>query len=63
MVKDSLLEKGSSYERRHNNHQGSSFSPSVWCVISRYGLHGKSRLVKYENDGEDFIEGECSKVG
>ncbi|HCT3784494.1 TPA: hypothetical protein SMQ38_003518 [Proteus mirabilis] len=63
MVKDGLLEKISSYERRQNKHQGSSSSPGVRCVVSRYGLRGKCRLMKYENDGEDFIEGECVVIG
>ncbi|MEQ5208985.1 hypothetical protein [Proteus sp. fly-1067] len=63
MVKDGLLEKASSYERRQNKHQGSSSSPGVRCVISRYGLCGKCRLVKCEDDGENFIEGECMVVG
>ncbi|MBG6028308.1 hypothetical protein I5F10_12710 [Proteus mirabilis] len=63
MVKDGLLEKVSSYEKRQNKHQGSSSSPGVRCVVSRYGLPGKCYLVKYENDGEDFIEGECVVVG
>lgn len=63
MVKDGFLEKVSSYERRQNKHQDSSSSPGVRCVISRYGLPGKCHLVKYENDGEDFIEGECVVVG
>lgn len=62
MVKDGLLEKISSYERRQNKHQGSSSSPGVRCVVSRYGLRGKCRLMKYENNGEDFIEGECAQV-
>ncbi|HIH5820997.1 TPA: hypothetical protein ACYRPE_003329 [Proteus mirabilis] len=62
MVKDGLLEKISSYERRQNKHQGSSSSPGVRCVVTRYGLRGKCRLMKYENNGEDFIEGECAQV-
>ncbi|WP_163752211.1 hypothetical protein [Proteus mirabilis] len=62
MVKDGLLEKVSSYERRQNKHQSSSSSPGVRCVVSRYGLRGECHLVKYENDGEDFIEGECVKT-
>lgn len=62
MVKDSLLEKISSYERRQNKHQGSSSSPGVRCVVSRYGLPGKCRLVKYVNDGEDFIKGEYDRI-
>lgn len=62
MAKDDLLEKIASYERRQNKHQGSSSSPGVRCVVSRYGLCGKCRLVKYKNDGEDFIEGECARV-
>lgn len=63
MVKNGLLEKIPSYERRQNKHQGSSCSPGVRCVVSRYGLPGKCHLVKYENDGENFIEGECARVG
>ncbi len=63
MVQDGLLEKVSSYERRQNKHQGSSSSPGVRCVVSRYGLPGKCHLVKCENDGEDFIEGEYVVVG
>lgn len=62
MVKDGLLEKVSCYEWRQNKHQSSSSSPGVRCVVSRYGLRGECRLVKYENDGEDFIEGECVKT-
>lgn len=63
MVKNGLLEKIPSYERRQNKHQGSSSSPGIRCVVSRYGLPGKCRLVKCEDDGEDFIEGECARVG
>lgn len=62
MVKDGLLEKVFSYERRQNKHQGSSNSPDVRCVVSRYGLPGKCHIVKCENDAEDFIEGECVKI-
>lgn len=62
MVKDGLLEKISSYERRQNKHQSSSISPGVRCVVSRYGLQGKCRLVKCENDGEDFIEGKYIRI-
>ncbi|HEK1095300.1 TPA: hypothetical protein SMQ47_003666 [Proteus mirabilis] len=63
MVKDGLLEKISSYERRQNKHQGSSSSPGVYCVVSRYGLCGKYRLVKNENNGGDFIKGEYARIG
>lgn len=62
MVKNGLLEKIPSYERRQNKHQGSSSSPGIRCVVSRYGLPGKCRLVKCEDDGEDFIEGECVRI-
>lgn len=34
----------------------------VRCVVSRYGLRGKCHLMRYKNDGEDFIEGECELV-
>lgn len=62
MVSDGLLEKVSSYERRQNRMQGSSDSPGVRCVVSRYGLPGQCNLVKYEDNGEDFIEGECVRI-
>ncbi|WP_066753204.1 hypothetical protein [Proteus myxofaciens] len=62
-VKDGFLEKASSYKRRQNKHQGSNSSHGVHCVVSQYGLLGKCHLVKYENDGEDFIEGEYAIVG
>ncbi|MEI9750319.1 hypothetical protein V5085_05200 [Moellerella wisconsensis] len=62
MVSDGLLEKVSSYERRQNRTQGSGDSPGVRCVVSRYGLPGQCNLVKYEDNGEDFIEGECVRV-
>ncbi|WIF71357.1 hypothetical protein QN092_15435 [Proteus vulgaris] len=62
MVKDGLLEKISSYERRQNKHHGSSSSPGVRCVVSRYGLQGKCRLVKCKNDGEVFIEGKYIRI-
>ncbi|MBQ0264846.1 hypothetical protein LHV25_12360 [Providencia rettgeri] len=62
MVSDGLLEKVSSYERRQNRTQGSSDSPGVRCVVSRYGLPGQCNLVKYEDNGEDFIEGKCVRV-
>lgn len=62
MVSDGLLEKVSSYERRQNRMQGSGDSPGVRCIVSRYGLPGQCNLVKYEDNGEDFIEGECVRV-
>lgn len=62
MVSDGLLEKVSSYERRQNRTQGSGDSPGVRCVVSRYGLPGQCNLVKYEDNGEGFIEGECVRV-
>ncbi|TNV03300.1 hypothetical protein FH869_06480 [Providencia rettgeri] len=62
MVSDGLLEKVSSYERRQNRTQGSGDSPGVRCVVSRYGLPGQCNLVKYEDNGEDFIEGECVRI-
>lgn len=62
MVSDGLLEKVSSYERRQNRMQSSGDSPGVRCVVSRYGLPGQCNLVKCEDHGEDFIEGECVRV-
>lgn len=59
---DGLLEKVSSYERRQNKHEGLSSSSGVRCVVSRYGLLGRCHIVKCENNGEDFIEGECVKI-
>nr|WP_314264319.1 hypothetical protein [uncultured Moellerella sp.] len=62
MVIDGLLEKVASYERRQNRLQGSGDSSGVRCIVSRYGLPGQCRLVKYENNENDFIEGECIRV-
>ncbi|EMC9358187.1 hypothetical protein VRP43_000722 [Proteus mirabilis] len=62
MVSDELLEKVSSYERRQNRTQGSGDSPGVNCIVSRYGLPEHCRLVKYEDDGRDFIDGTFTKI-
>lgn len=62
MVIDGILEKVSSYEKRQNRMQGSGDSPGVRCIVSRYGPPGQCNLVKYEDNGEDFIEGEYSRI-
>lgn len=62
MVSDGLLEKVSSYERRQNRMQGSGDSPGVRCIVSRYGLPGQCRLVKFEDDGDDAIDGDFVRI-
>ncbi|WP_424450143.1 hypothetical protein [Proteus mirabilis] len=62
MVSDGLLEKVSSYERRQNRIQGFGDSPRVNCIVSRYGLPEHCRLVKYEDDGRNYIEDEFKKL-
>lgn len=62
MVSDGLLEKVSSYERRQNRTQGSGDSPGVRCVVSRYGLPSQYRLVKHEDDGYNYIDGEFIRI-
>ncbi|MEX6312835.1 hypothetical protein AB6G19_02755 [Providencia manganoxydans] len=62
MVSDGLLEKVSSYERRQNRTQGSGDSPGVRCVVSRYGLPGQCRLIKHEDNGDYYIDGEFIRI-
>lgn len=61
MVKDGLLERVISYERRPDKTQGSAESAGVWCKVSRYGLPGQC-VVFRDNGGTDAIDGEWSVV-
>lgn len=62
MVKDELLEKVISYERRQDTTQ-SGDGKGVWCNCSRYGLPGQCNVVW--DDGDDrrpHIEGESVRI-
>lgn len=62
MVKDGLLEKVISYERRQDTTQ-SGDGKGVWCNCSRYGLPGQCNVVR--DDGDDrrpHIEGESVRI-
>lgn len=62
MVKDGLLEKVISYERRQDTTQ-SGDGKGVWCNCSRYGLPGQCNVV--QDDGDDrrpHIEGESVRI-
>ena len=62
MVKDGLLEKAISYERRQDTTQ-SGDGKGVWCNCSRYGLPGQCNVVR--DDGDDrrpHIEGESIRI-
>lgn len=62
MVKDELLEKVISYERRQDTTQ-SGDGKGVWCNCSRYGLPGQCNVVR--DDGDDrrsHIEGESVRI-
>ncbi|HCA3618351.1 TPA: hypothetical protein MO359_003506 [Salmonella enterica subsp. diarizonae serovar 61:i:z] len=65
MVRDGLLEKSTSYERRQNRKQsGNGDDYGVWCYVSRYGLPGQCTVMR--DDGEDrngiSIDGECVRL-
>jgi hypothetical protein len=62
MVKDGLLEKVTSYERRQDTTQNGD-GKGVWCNCSRYGIPGQSKVVR--DGGESrrpHIEGESTRV-
>lgn len=62
MVKDGLLEKVSSYERRHNTTQ-SGDGKGVWCNCSRYGLPGQCNVMRHDGDDRlPHIEGESIRI-
>ncbi|ECT1021314.1 hypothetical protein DPO11_14600 [Salmonella enterica] len=63
MVKDGLLEKSTSYERRQNTKQsGNSDHYGVWCNVSRYGLPGQCAVVRDSDGKNDAIDGECVRL-
>ena len=61
MVKDGLLERVTSYERRPDKTQGSAEAAGVRCKVSRYGLPGQCAVGR-DNGGSIAIEGEWSRV-
>lgn len=61
MVKDGLLERVTSYERRQDKTQGSAQAAGVWCKVSRYGLPGQVAVVR-DSGGSIAIEGEWCRV-
>ncbi|ECI9603869.1 hypothetical protein FLL37_20610 [Salmonella enterica] len=61
MVRDGLLEKSTSYERRQDTTQ-SGDSAGVWCNVSRYGLPGQCTVVRDCEGKKDAIDGECVRL-
>ncbi len=57
MVKDGLLEKSTSYERRQDTTQ-SGDGAGVWCNVSRYGLPGQCAVVRDCDGKKGAIDGE-----
>ncbi|EJA7720485.1 TPA: hypothetical protein G8M64_004944 [Salmonella enterica] len=65
MVKDGLLEKSASYERRQNRKQsGNGDDYGVWCYVSRYGLPGQCTVMRDDGEGRNgiAINGECVRL-
>lgn len=62
MVKDGLLEKLISYERRQDTTQ-SGDGEGVWCNCSRYGLPGQCNVMRDEGENRrPHIEGESIRI-
>ncbi|EDH5010741.1 hypothetical protein NVX43_000192 [Salmonella enterica] len=62
MVKDGLLEKVISYERRQNTTQNGD-GKGVWCNCSRYGLPGQCNVMQHDGDvRRPHIEGESIRI-
>ncbi|ECE7748626.1 hypothetical protein EUW85_04720 [Salmonella enterica subsp. enterica serovar Ngili] len=61
MVKDGLLEKIISYERRQDTTQ-SGDGAGVWCNVSRYGLPGQCVVIRDSDGKNDAIDGECVRL-
>ncbi|HAU2959184.1 TPA: hypothetical protein JC757_003003 [Salmonella enterica subsp. diarizonae] len=61
MVKDGLLEKIISYERRQDTTQ-SGDGAGVWCNVSRYGLPGLCAVVRDSDGKNGTIDGECVRL-
>ena len=62
MVRDGLLEKSTSYERRQDTTRGSGDSAGIWCNGSRYGLPGVGAVVHDEGGKREAIDGESLRV-
>ena len=62
MVKDGLLEKVISYERRQDTTQ-SGDGKGVWCNCSRYGIPGQCNVMRDDGDNRrPHIEGESVRI-
>lgn len=61
MVKDGLLEKIISYERRQDTTQ-SDCGAGVWCNVSRYGLPGLCAVVRDSDGKNGAVDGECVRL-
>lgn len=61
MVKDGLLEKSTSYERRQNTTQPGD-GAGVWCNVSRYGLPGQCAVVRAPEGKREAIDGEFVRL-
>ncbi|EJY9250250.1 hypothetical protein OHR01_005077 [Salmonella enterica] len=61
MVKDRLLEKIISYERRQDTTQ-SGDGAGVWCNVSRYGLPGLCAVARDSDGKNGAIDGECVRL-
>lgn len=56
MVRDGMLEKSTSYERRQDTTQGAADSAGVWCNCSRYGLPGSGMVVRDEDGKRELVQ-------
>ncbi|EBJ2429098.1 hypothetical protein GUP89_004178 [Salmonella enterica] len=61
MVRDGLLERVNSYERRQNRTQ-SGCGDGVRCMVVRYGLPGQCAVMRDDAGAENAIEGEFVRV-
>ncbi|ECA2558153.1 hypothetical protein UJ79_00585 [Salmonella enterica subsp. enterica serovar Muenchen] len=61
MVRDGLMEKSTSYERRQDITQ-SGDGAGVWCNVSRYGLPGQCAVIRDSDGKKDAIDGECVRL-
>ncbi|CCG85420.1 hypothetical protein [Erwinia piriflorinigrans] len=61
MVKDGLLEKVTSFERRQDTTQ-SGDGKGIWCNCSRYGLPGSCLVVRDEGGKVEAIDGVAVRI-
>lgn len=61
MVRDGVLEKSTSYERRQDTTQ-SGDGAGVWCNVSRYGLPGQCAVTRDDLGVDGAIDGECLRL-